>query len=67
MVKFPESIPMEMLLAKSLEQSISFVPGSICNPGKGSNEWIRLSYSFLNEQKLSEGMKKLISIAEELC
>ncbi|MFT9847662.1 aminotransferase-like domain-containing protein [Aneurinibacillus sp. REN35] len=65
-VKVPDSVSMEVLLAKSIAQSISFVPGSICDPGKGSHQWIRLSYSYVSEHKLKEGMKKLIYISEHL-
>ncbi|MGM1048809.1 MAG: PLP-dependent aminotransferase family protein [Bacillota bacterium] len=65
-VQLPDSIAMDMLLAKSLEQSISFVPGTICDPSKEATSWIRLSYSYINEQKLSTGMKMLIDLAEQL-
>lgn len=65
-VKLPASISMDMLLAKSIEQSISFVPGSICDPSKEAKSWIRLSYSYINEHQLSAGMKKLIRLSEQL-
>lgn len=65
-VQLPDSIAMDMLLAKSLEQSISFVPGTICDPSKEATSWIRLSYSYINEQQLSTGMKMLIDLAEQL-
>ncbi|WP_024984478.1 PLP-dependent aminotransferase family protein [Brevibacillus borstelensis] len=65
-VKLPESLSMEALLAKSIEQSISFVPGSICDPLKETKSWLRLSYSYISEKQLREGTKLLISMASEL-
>lgn len=62
-VKLPDSLSMEALLAKSIEHSISFVPGSICDPAKAEKSRIRLSYSYINEQQLREGMRLLIRLA----
>lgn len=62
-IKIPEVIPMEELLVKSIEQSISFVPGTICDPLKKSESWIRLSYSYVNEQQLRDGVQQLISLS----
>lgn len=61
-IMLPESIPMESLLSKCMEQSITFVPGSICDPTRELKSWIRLSYSYLNEQQLRDGLKRLVSI-----
>lgn len=61
-VKLPENINAEALLAKCLSESISIVPGSICDPLKQLQSWIRLSYSFMNEQQLQEGLRKLIKL-----
>jgi GntR family transcriptional regulator of abcA and norABC len=65
-VKLPETISMDLLLAKSLEQSLSFVPGAICDPLKELTSWIRLSYSYLNEQQLREGLKRLVHLYQSL-
>ncbi|GIO29830.1 MULTISPECIES: aminotransferase-like domain-containing protein [Paenibacillus] len=65
-IKLPESTPMERLLVTSREQSISFVPGSICDPLRELKTWIRLSYSFLNEQQLREGLRRFAGIYREL-
>lgn len=64
-VKLPDSLSMEQLLAKSLEHSISFVPGSICDPLKDAKSWIRLSYSYISEQRLREGMQLLVQLSKE--
>jgi GntR family transcriptional regulator of abcA and norABC len=63
-LKLPETVPMDRLLAKSIEQSITFVPGSICDPLREMKEWMRVSYSYMNEQQLREGMRKLVSLSE---
>ncbi|PLT32683.1 PLP-dependent aminotransferase family protein [Bacillus sp. V5-8f] len=65
-VKLPDSLSTKGLLAKSIEQSISFVPGQICDPLKEPSAWIRLSYSYTNEKQIQEGLKKLIVVAEKL-
>lgn len=65
-IKLPESISMEALLAKSIEQSVSFVPGVICDPIKQGESRMRLSYSYINEDMLREGMKLLIHLSNQL-
>ncbi|KOY83175.1 PLP-dependent aminotransferase family protein [Lysinibacillus macroides] len=65
-VELPDKLPPELLLAKSIEQSISFVPGQICDPLKQLSSWIRLSYSYANEKQLREGVKRLVAVAQSL-
>lgn len=59
-IKLPDSTPMEKLLGTCMEQSITFVPGTICDPRRELATWIRLSYSYLNEQQLREGIRKFV-------
>ncbi len=61
-IQFPEEISMENLMAKSREQSLSFVPGTICDPLREFHSWVRLSYSYINEKQLRDGMQRLISL-----
>ncbi|CAH0119960.1 MULTISPECIES: PLP-dependent aminotransferase family protein [unclassified Paenibacillus] len=65
-IRLPESVPVDTLLSKSMEQSVSFVPGSICDPLRSYQSWIRLSYSYLNEQQLREGLKRFVSLYRSL-
>ena len=65
-IKLPESTPMDLLLKKSIEQSITFVPGSICDPLREFTSWIRMSYSYLNDQQMREGIRRLIQISKEI-
>ncbi|MGE5701894.1 MAG: PLP-dependent aminotransferase family protein, partial [Clostridia bacterium] len=62
-IQLPETIPMERLLGTCMEHSITFVPGSICDPLRELKTWIRLSYSYLNEQQLQDGLQKLVSLS----
>ncbi|MFC0190220.1 PLP-dependent aminotransferase family protein [Fictibacillus aquaticus] len=65
-VQIPDSIRMEELLAACLEQSLSFVPGTICDPLKEKENWIRLSYSYLNEKKIVKGIQLFKDILSSL-
>ncbi|WP_440971179.1 PLP-dependent aminotransferase family protein [Peribacillus frigoritolerans] len=65
-VELPEQISVEKLLDACLEQSISFVPGSICDPDQALRSWIRLSFSYANEIQLQTGMKKLMTVVETI-
>ena len=65
-VQLPDNLPTELLLTKSIEQSISFVPGQVCDPLKQLSSWIRLSFSYANEKQLSEGVKRFVAVAQSL-
>ncbi|KKI92509.1 GntR family transcriptional regulator [Bacillus sp. SA1-12] len=62
-VKLPEHLSTEWLVEPCIEQSISFVPGVVCDPLKQSSSWIRLSYSYVNEIQIREGIRRLVKIA----
>lgn len=61
-VQLPGCLSTEDLLVNSLEQSISFVPGQICDPLKEPSSWLRLSYSYASEEQISEGLRKFINL-----
>ncbi|PKG23017.1 aminotransferase-like domain-containing protein [Niallia nealsonii] len=65
-VKLHEDINIEKFKIKALEQQISIVPGNICDPLARSIPYIRLSYSFLNEQEIKEGIQLLNEVHESL-
>lgn len=64
-VKFPDSIDIEGFYQRSRNASIAWVPGIVCNPLKNSSPWIRLSYSYINEQQIMEGCSKLIALIKK--
>ncbi|MEC0231733.1 aminotransferase-like domain-containing protein [Paenibacillus alba] len=63
-IKLPEVIPVEQFLKACMQQSISFVPGIICDPLRKMQSQIRLSYSFINEKQLQQGVKNLVNVAD---
>ncbi|TGV22192.1 aminotransferase class I/II-fold pyridoxal phosphate-dependent enzyme, partial [Mesorhizobium sp. M00.F.Ca.ET.186.01.1.1] len=65
-IRLPDSTPMEKLLGQCIEQSITFVPGIICDPQRELASWIRLSFSYLNEQQLREGIRRFVSEVRSL-
>ncbi|MFD1737414.1 PLP-dependent aminotransferase family protein [Bacillus salitolerans] len=65
-IQLPDTLEMETLLATSLDHSISFVPGSICDPTKDTKSWIRLSYSYIKEQMIREGIQKLLVLSNQI-
>ncbi|MNY76349.1 2-aminoadipate transaminase [compost metagenome] len=65
-MKLPESLSASALFARSMEQSISFVPGELCDPLGEMRSRLRLSYSFASETLLREGMRRLMGLAREL-
>ena len=44
----------------------SFVPGRICDPLDQMDSWIRLSYSYISEVQLEEGIRRLVEISEQV-
>lgn len=62
-VKLPDGISVDVLFRKSIEHSITFVPGEICDPLGELTSWIRLSYSFASEVLLREGMQRLTALS----
>lgn len=65
-LKLPTNLSVKALQAESLRHSISFVPGVICDPMLEKDAFIRLSYSFINEGQLQEGVKRLVQIAQSV-
>lgn len=62
-VQLPAPLPTDQLLQKAIEHSVSFVPGSICDPlQQGFSSSLRLSYSFANEEQLRAGVRRLIEV-----
>ncbi|MFS0838865.1 PLP-dependent aminotransferase family protein [Paenibacillus sp. 1P03SA] len=57
-VELPASVPMDRLLSRCMEQSLTFVPGTICDPLRESGSRVRISYSYLNEKELRAGLKR---------
>lgn len=65
-VRLPEGMPADQLLARCLENAISFVPGTICDPVREMGSWARFSFSYENERTLRDGMRKVIALSKGL-
>ncbi|KAB7667178.1 PLP-dependent aminotransferase family protein [Bacillus sp. B1-b2] len=65
-VRINEEVNKGLLKNRALASSISYVPGYICDPHERDIPYIRLSYSFLNEQEIKNGLQKLTSIYDTL-
>lgn len=61
-VQLPDGLATDSLLTEAIANSISFVPGQICDPIKKPSAWLRLSYSYANENQLREGVRKLVGV-----
>ncbi len=48
-----------LLLEKSLEQNVAFVPGGSFFPNGGHENTLRLNFSYMPEEKIIEGIKRL--------
>lgn len=65
-VHLPDGLNANRLLTESIRRGLTFVPGTICDPMGEMNDQIRLSYSFMNEARIQEGVHLLVRLAEEL-
>ncbi|MEO2078599.1 MAG: PLP-dependent aminotransferase family protein [Bacillus sp. (in: firmicutes)] len=65
-VQLPNHISTDELLVKCLQQSISFVPGRVCDPLNQPSSWVRLSFSYANEEQIRHGIRKFISLVDSL-
>ena len=65
-LQLPDTVPAAALFHESTRQSISFVPGHICDPLHDMQSWIRLCYSLVNEEQLRVGVQRLADIAQRI-
>ena len=61
----PESIDTEKLFYKAVEKKVAYVVGDVfyCD-GKGKNT-LRMNFSFVNNEKNKEGVKRLAEVIKE--
>ncbi|WP_348621883.1 PLP-dependent aminotransferase family protein [Paenibacillus polymyxa] len=66
-LQLPSSLKPNELLAKSLQESVSFVPGNVFDPiGAEGKTHVRLSYSYANELQIKEGISTLLRISQTM-
>jgi DNA-binding transcriptional MocR family regulator len=61
-ISLPSWIDTNHLLLEAKKQQLTFLPGSACYPAEQENHHLRLSYSYMNEQLLHQGVITLCNI-----
>ena len=61
-ISLPTWMDSDLLLAEAKKQQISFLPGSACYPAGQENNHLRISYSYLSEELLTQGITLLCNI-----
>lgn len=64
-IRLPEPLDGRSLLGASLQRSVSFVPGEICDPLGKMQSYIRLCFSYMSEKQIKEGVRLLREAAME--
>ncbi|KAF6581545.1 PLP-dependent aminotransferase family protein [Paenibacillus sp. EKM212P] len=66
-LQLPSTLKPNELLAKSVQKSVSFVPGNVFDPiGAEGKTHVRLSYSYANELQIKEGISTLLRISQTM-
>jgi DNA-binding transcriptional MocR family regulator len=66
-LQLPSTLKPNELLAKSVQESVSFVPGNVFDPiGAEGKTHVRLSYSYANELQIKEGISALLRISRTM-
>lgn len=61
-ITLPSWVNSNHLLLEAKKQQITFLPGSACYPVELENHHLRVSYSYLSEELLQQGVKTLCKI-----
>lgn len=65
-VTVPQEIDTVDLFKKALEEKVAFVPGATCFAAEGHNNHMRVSYSQMTEDKITEGTKRLARLLKSI-
>jgi 2-aminoadipate transaminase len=66
-VTLPEAVSARDALAQALEQNVAFVPGGSFFPNGGHENTMRLNYSNMPEDRITEGIRRLGAVLRGLC
>jgi 2-aminoadipate transaminase len=58
-VELPEGMNARWLLERALEERVAFVPGEAFFPGGGHENTLRLNFSAMPEERITEGIRRL--------
>jgi len=65
-VKLPKHVDTRAVLQKAVENKVAFVPGGSFFPNGGQENFMRLNFSNMPEDKIVEGIKRLGNILKEI-
>lgn len=65
-VKLPKHVDTRAVLQKAVENKVAFVPGGSFFPNGGQENYMRLNFSNMPEDKIVEGIKRLGNILKEV-
>jgi DNA-binding transcriptional MocR family regulator len=60
----PSWLNTDHLLLEAKKEQITFLPGSACYPTDQENNHLRISFSYMNEQQLEQGVKTICNILQ---
>lgn len=60
----PSWLNTDHLLLEAKKEQITFLPGSACYPTEQENHHLRISFSYMNEQQLEQGVKTICNILQ---
>ena len=66
-VTLPEAVSARDALGPALEQNVAFVPGGSFFPNGGHENTMRLNYSNMPEERITEGIRRLGAVLRGLC
>jgi 2-aminoadipate transaminase len=66
-VTLPESVSARDALGQALAQNVAFVPGGSFFPNGGHENTMRLNYSNMPEERITEGIRRLGAVLGALC
>jgi 2-aminoadipate transaminase len=55
------------VLVRALERNVAFVPGGSFFPNGGHENTLRLNFSNMPEERITEGIARLGAVLHELC
>jgi 2-aminoadipate transaminase len=65
-VELPEDVDARALLEKSLEENVAFVPGGAFFANGGHENTLRLNFSAMPEDRITEGIRRLGRVVAEV-
>ncbi|UOQ84629.1 PLP-dependent aminotransferase family protein [Gracilibacillus salinarum] len=63
-ITLPSWINTDHLLLEAKKEQITFLPGSACYPTEQENHHLRISFSYMNEQQLEQGVTTICNILQ---